>query len=82
MGNIKIKKAEEIKLEKEINELKKAIEKQEKNLKELADDLKMANLFDDTEEIELLKSMRDDILDKIANFEKELAGKEEEYEAL
>ena len=81
MGKILKKDANIVQLEKEISTIESNINKQERKLKDLADDLKMANLFDDAE-IDILKSMRDDVLDEIAILEKELAEKEEEYEAL
>ena len=82
MGKILKKDANIVQLEKEISAIESNINKQERKLKELADDLKMANLFDDEVEVDMLKSMRDDVLDEIAILEKELAEKEEEYEAL
>ena len=82
MGDILKKDANIVQLEKEISTIENNINKQERKLKDLADDLKMANLFDDDAEIDMLKSMRDDILDEIAILEKELSEKEEEYEAL
>ena len=80
MGKILKKNANIVQLEKEISTLESNINKQERKLKDLADDLKMANLFDDETEVDMLKSMRDDVLDEIAILEKELAEKEEEYE--
>jgi len=82
MGKILKKDANIVQLENDISTIESNINKQERKLKELADDLKMANLFDDTEEVDMLKSMRDDVLNEIAKLEKELADKEEEYEAL
>ena len=82
MGKILKKDANIVQLEKEISTLESNINKQERKLKDLADDLKMANLFDDDAEVDVLKSMRDDVLDEITILEKELAEKEEEYEAL
>ena len=82
MGKILKKDANIVQLEKEISTIESNINKQERKLKELADDLKMANLFDDEVEVDILKSMRDDVLDEITILEKELAKKEEEYEAL
>ena len=80
MGKILKKDANIVQLEKEISTIESNINKQERKLKDLADDLKMANLFDDDTEVDMLKSMRDDVLDEIAILEKELAEKEEEYE--
>ena len=80
MGKILKKDANIVQLEKEISTLENNINKQERKLKDLADDLKMANLFDDDAEVDMLKSMRDDVLDEITILEKELAEKEEEYE--
>ena len=80
MGNILKKDANIVQLEKGISTLESNINKQERKLKDLADELKMANLFDDDAEVDILKSMRDDVLDKIATLEKELAEKGEEYE--
>ena len=82
MGKILKKDANIVQLEKEISTIESNINKQERKLKDLADDLKMANLFDDDTEVDMLKSMRDDVLDEIVILEKELAEKEEEYEAL
>ena len=80
MGKILKKDASVVQLEKEISTIESNINRQERKLKDLADDLKMANLFDDDAEIDMLKSMRDDVLDEITILEKELAEKEEEYE--
>ena len=80
MGKIIKKDANIVQLEKEIYTIESNINKQERKLKDLADDLKMANLFDDDAEVDMLKSMRDDVLKEIAILEKELAEKEEEYE--
>ena len=80
MGDILKKDANIVQLEKEISNIESNINKQERKLKDLADDLKMANLFDDDAEVDMLKSMRDDVLDEISILEKELAEKEEEYE--
>ena len=82
MGKILKKDANIVQLKKEISTLESNINKQERKLKELADDLKMANLFDDEAEVDMLKSMRDDVLDEIAILEKELTEKEEEYEKM
>ena len=82
MGKILKKDANIVQLEKEISTIESNINKQERKLKDLADDLKMANLFDDDTEVDMLKSMRDDVLDEIAILEKELAEKEEEYEGV
>ena len=80
MGKILKKDANIVQLEKEISTIESNINKQERKLKELADDLKMANLFDDEVEVDILKSMRDDVLDEIAILEKELKEKRDKYE--
>ena len=82
MGKILKKDANIVQLEKEISTIESNINKQERKLKDLADDLKMADLFDDTEEINMLKSMRDDALDKIAILDKELEEKRDKYEKM
>ena len=80
MGKILKKDANIVQLEKEISTIESNINKQERKLKDLADDLKMANLFDDDTEVDMLKSMRDDVLDEIAILEKELKEKRDKYE--
>jgi len=80
MGKIIKTDANIVQLENDISTIESNINKQERELKNLADDLKMADLFDDDAEIDMLKSMRDDVLDEIAILEKELKEKRDKYE--
>ena len=79
---INLTKANEVTLEKEISELKSHLSTAERELKKLGDDMKMADLFEDTAEKETIRTMRDNLLNEITELENQLSTKEAEYEAL
>jgi len=73
MGNILKKDASVVKKEKKVAQLESDISSKNQNLKALAEDLKMAQLFDDTQEIDDIKVARDNIISEIAELQKKLA---------
>jgi predicted RNase H-like nuclease (RuvC/YqgF family) len=79
---INLTKANKVTLEKEISELKSHLSTAERELKKLGDDMKMADLFEDTAEKETIRTMRDNLLNEITELENQLSTKEAEYEAL
>ncbi|MGM0409177.1 MAG: hypothetical protein ACQEQF_00325 [Bacillota bacterium] len=73
MGNILKKDASVVEQEKKIAQLESDISTKQQELKALAEDLKMAQLFDDTQEIDDIKVARDNIISEISQLQKKLA---------
>lgn len=73
MGNILKKDASVVEQENKVAQLESDISSKNQELKALAEDLKMAQLFDDTQEIDDIKVARNNIISEISQLQTELA---------
>ena len=72
MGNILKKDASVVQYEKDVQDLESKINAKEKQLDELVKDMNYAQMFDDADEIALIKSEKDTLLTELANLQQQL----------
>ena len=72
MGNILKKDANIVQYEKDVQDLESQINSKEMQLDELVKDMNYAQMFDDADEIALIKSEKDTLLTELANLQQQL----------
>lgn len=72
MGNILKKDASVVQYEKDVQNLKNQINAKERRFDELAKDMNYAQMFDDADEITLIRSEKDNVLTDLANLKTQL----------